>query len=311
MTDIVYIGAVGRSGTTLLERTLATAEHVTALGEVVHLWERSVGHNEPCGCGQPFDECPFWIDVGKRAFGGWGHIDLEQLRRDRRAVDRNRNIPLLIAPTLSSRSFRAARRRLIDVLDRLYVAIAAVASNDGSNDGSHIVLVDSSKHPSYLYLLRSLPSHRVHLLHVVRDPRGVAHSWSKQVVRPESGEDMERLGTLRAVTRWTTHNLLFQLYGLVGTRRRMAYERFTDDPSELFRRTESLLGASPGDIGTGTVERHGVELDVDHTVSGNPMRFRVGEIAIRSDQAWTTSMPRRKRIVVGAVTTPLRQLYSR
>lgn len=308
MSDVVYIGAVGRSGTTLLERTLATSNHTIALGELVHLWDRSVLGDELCGCGQAFHDCPFWNDVGRLAFGGWDQLDIERLRLDRRIVDRNRRIPWLIAPRLATRSFRDARRRLLEVLDRLYAAIGDVAA-DG--DGPPI-LIDSSKHPSYLFLLRAMPSHRIRLLHVVRDPRGVAHSWSKRVTRPESGTGMERLGTLRAISRWTSHNVLFQICGALGTpRQRLAYERFTDDPGELFHRASALFDESDLRLDARQTDLRNIDLGTDHTVSGNPMRFAAGTLTIRSDQAWQTSMPLLHRMLVSAATTPLRQLYAR
>ena len=124
MTIMIYLGAVGRSGTTLLERTLATSDHVAALGEVVHLWDRGVRDDEPCACGQPFSACSFWIDVGQRGFGGWDKVDLAQLDHDRRVVDRNRYIPWLAYPGAAPKGFREARQRLLDVLRTLYGAIA-------------------------------------------------------------------------------------------------------------------------------------------------------------------------------------------
>lgn len=311
MSTIVFIGAVGRSGTTLLERTLATSPHAIALGETVHLWDRSVRDDEPCGCGLAFTECPFWGEVGRRAFGGWEHIALDSIGRDRRAVDRNRYIPFLIAPRFAPKTFREARSRLLDTLDRLYTAIGEVASETQAD----VVLVDSSKHPSYLFLLRGLRSHRLRLLHVVRDPRGVANSWSKQVARPEAGNDMEQLGTGKAIARWTSHNLLFQLAGWLGVpHRRLAYEQFTRDPHELGCRVESLLADDPA--GTHitrlmAIEGDTVTLGLDHTVSGNPMRFRTGDVAIRPDESWRSAMPRRLQVIVGTLTTPLRQVYAR
>jgi hypothetical protein len=338
MSTIVYIGAVGRSGTTLLERTLATSPHTIALGEMVHLWDRSVRDGESCGCGVPFADCPFWTDVGRRAFGGWEGVDIDRIGADRRIVDRNRFIPFLIVPRMAPAAFRQARDRLVDVLDRLYAAIDDVASarpitgsdtgigagwdtgvvtgiDTGSETASDMVIVDSSKHPSYLFLLRGLPSHRLHLLHVVRDPRGVANSWARTVVRPESGDEMEQLGTARAVLRWTSHNLLFQLAGLVGVpRRHLSYERFTNDPAELGRRVDALLMSARSHVTAShqlAVDGATVELGCDHTVSGNPMRFRTGPVVIRSDDSWRGNMPRRLQLVVGAFTTPLRQLYAR
>lgn len=307
---VVYIGAVGRSGTTLLERTIATSPHAIALGEMVHLWDRAVRDGEPCGCGDPIRTCAFWSAVGKRAFGGWDEIDLDQLSADRSRVDRNRYIPFLIAPRLAPRSFREARDRLLDVLGKLYDAIESVALESGVDD---IVIVDSSKHPSYLFVLRGLTERRVDLLHVVRDPRGVAHSWAKQVERPESGDEMERLDTAHAVARWTSHNLLFQLAGLLGTRRhRLPYERFTAEPARLGRAVDRLVGDdTPGIEASVALRDDVVELGTDHTVSGNPMRFASGAVSIRADQGWRQAMPRRRQLVVGTLTTPLRQAYAR
>ena len=292
MTDIVFVGAVGRSGTTLLERTLATGHGIVALGEMVHMWDRGLRDGEPCGCGLVFRDCPFWSAVGEAAFGGWDKVDLEAVARDRRAVDRNRFIPLLIAPGLAPRKFRAPHQRLVAVLDSLYQAVHEVASRTATD----VVLVDSSKHPSYLFLLRKMPHHHLHLLHVVRDPRGVVHSWSRHVPRPESGIAMEQLGTLAGCARWISHNLLFQMAGWIGVeRRRLSYERFTRDPAEIGR---SVDGAT-------------VHLGVDHTVSGNPMRFQDGDVTVRSDDTWRAAMPRRRQVIVGVLTTPWRQVYSR
>ena len=316
VSDIVYVGSVGRSGTTLLERSIATSPSFSCLGEMVHLWERGLRLNEPCGCGTAFRKCPFWSAVAETAFGGWDTLDLDEIRRWKQTVDRNRFIPFLVVPRLAGRKFRAALAGLTDVLDRMYTAIAQRAAAD---DGSPMVLVDSSKHPSYLFVLRHLKSHRVLLLHVVRDPRGVAHSWSKVIERPEAGDDMEQLGTWRACARWNSHNLLLQSAGLLGVRRRrLAYERFTADPDELGR-VVSELTAPPGvapsarHAGLTMPQFHDrtIEFGCDHTVSGNPMRFATGAITIRADDAWRRQMPRFRRLTVATLTFPLRFGYAR
>ena len=308
---VVYLGAVGRSGTTLLERTLASSGGFVALGEVVHLWERGLSADEPCGCGQPFSSCPFWRDVGIRAFGGWERFDLDLFDADRRRVDRNRFVPFLIAPRLAPRSFRAALQRVLDVLERLYRAIEETARE--RHDGP-IVLVDSSKHPSYLFVLRRLRSTQLGVLHVVRDPRGVANSWSRQVERPESGDDMERLGTVRSVARWTSHNLLFELARLLGSPTvTLSYEQFALAPGLLGRRVDALLDHVGIDHARTSVETSdpSVALGEDHTVSGNPMRFATGVVSIRPDDTWRRTMPHWRQLLIGCLTTPLRQIYSR
>ena len=302
MSTVVYLGSVGRSGTTLLERAAATSPSFTSLGEMVHLWARGALGGEPCGCGRPIRECPFWADVMQRGFGGWDGVDADRVRQCQLAVDRNRFIPLLIWPRLAPAEFRAQLDEFVGVLDRLYTAIAQVVGDD-------VVLIDASKHPSYLFVLRRLPSHQVRLLHVVRDPRGVAHSWSKSVQRPESasGDDMEQLGTWKAVARWSSHNLIFSLAGLRSRRVRLRYERFAADPNEL----GTVLGHLTADLPVTmpSFTDHSVDLEVNHTVSGNPMRFTTGRIQIRPDDGWRSSMARRPRWIVGLLTAPLRLGY--
>lgn len=305
MTITVYIGSVGRSGTTLLERALATSPRIIAVGEVVHLWRRGIQDNEPCSCGETFLRCPFWTDVGNEAFGGWDQVDLAQIDLDRAAVDRNRFIPFMLLPCVAPVRFRTSQARLLNVLGDLYRGLAAVGAAEGND-----VIIDSSKHPSYLFLLRSVPGVQLRLMHVVRDPRGVAYSWSKRVVRPESGLPMEQLGPLRACVRWLSHNLIFELARLIGVpSERLPYEAFTADPTELGRTFDRLVpGGAPTTIAASS---RAIAVGADHTVSGNPMRFAVGPIEVRSDEAWRTSLSKRSRLSIGIITTPFRQIWAK
>lgn len=307
MTEIVFIGAIGRSGTTLLERALATADGNIALGEVVYLWQRGVGLDESCGCGATFSTCEFWTAVGDRAFGGWNAEILASVETDRLKVDRNRYIPFMLAPRFAPKAFRAARSRYLDVLDTLYTAIADTAAEQHQ----HVdVLLDSSKHPSHLLLLRSLPNHRVRLLHVVRDPRGVVHSCARLVERPETGRMMKRTGAARVLARWTTHNLMFQVAGWLGIpHKRLAYESFSRDPLALERTFDELMQRPPGS--PIALDGSEIVLGRDHTVSGNPVRFATGRLAIRADEKWRREMSPLRRSVIGVLTTPLRQIYAR
>ena len=68
MARVLYLGGLGRSGTTLVERLLGELPSVCALGEVVHLWQRDVLNDERCGCGAKFSACTFWKRVGEQAF---------------------------------------------------------------------------------------------------------------------------------------------------------------------------------------------------------------------------------------------------
>src|SRR6185312_10881028 len=100
---VLYIGALGRSGTTVLERVVGQLPDACSVGELVHLWRRGILDDERCGCGERFSACEFWTEVGTRAFGGWTAELAERMEQLRPRVDRTRFIPRLLAPRLLGR----------------------------------------------------------------------------------------------------------------------------------------------------------------------------------------------------------------
>ena len=144
---VLYLAGLGRSGTTLIERTLAETPGVTGLGEVMHLWERGLGRNELCGCGVPFASCPFWREVGARAFGGWERVDAERMTWLKGQVDRASRVPA-IATSLSAR-FAALVEEYVAAYTAIYRAVHDLLGG---------VVVDSSKQVSLAWALRRQPS---------------------------------------------------------------------------------------------------------------------------------------------------------
>jgi len=48
---------------------------------------------------------------------------------------------------------------------------------------------------------------------------------------------------------------------------------------------------------------------MNHTVAGNPMRFRVGTIRLTVDDAWRSELPAARRRLVSLLTRPLLVRY--
>ncbi|MBP2707215.1 sulfotransferase [Microbispora sp. RL4-1S] len=287
----MFVGGLGRSGSTLLERLLGELPGVTPLGEVVHLWARGVGADEPCGCGQRFSQCPFWGKVGARAFGDWrrSRAAVERLRN---RVDRTRRVPALAVGFVGR---EAELSEYVLAYSRVYAAAAEVADARA--------IVDSSKHASLAYCLTAIMDLRV--VHVVRDPRAVAASWRSVVRRPEDGRPMTRWTPARTAVHWLAQNLAFEALRRKGVEVvRVRYEDLLDDPARTVRDLAARLGLDAGDLGfLGDRE---ARLGVAHTVSGNPMRFAVGRIALRRRPA---PLPPYQRWLVTALTLPLFLAY--
>jgi hypothetical protein len=298
--DVLFVGGFGRSGSTLLERSVGELADACALGELVHLWERGLGKNELCGCGRPFRECPFWAEVGQIAFGGWENFDTARALELKNAVDRNRMLPRLL---LSWRfgKFRKEVADYVGLYDAIYAAAAQVS-------GAKVV-VDSSKHASLALCLRRASKSRLKIVHVVRDSPAVVYSWTKVVARPEAADDvMARYTPLRAAMWWNVYNLMFTAIRLTRiSMRRVRYEDFVSAPLATVRGIAAWAGSDsdPADY----LSDEAIQLGAGHTVAGNPMRFKQGEIAIRRDQEWASAMSPGLQRRVRLWTLPFRWRY--
>jgi hypothetical protein len=303
-TRVLYVGGLGRSGSTLLERMLDRLDGVCSVGELVHLWERGLGQDNRCGCGQRFGDCPFWRRVGELAFGGWDTLEPAEVLALKASVDRNRYVPLMVLPALS-RSWRARRDRYLALLARVYAAVAQASGRS--------LLVDASKHASHAFLVRRLPGVELRLVHLVRDSRGVAFSWTKRMRRAEvpSGDALMATGTpLRLSVRYLGHNLLFHLLARLGVPSlRLRYEALVGDPAGELARVLAFAGrpAAAGELGF--VGDGWVELAPGHALAGNPMRFRSGRVPLAVDEAWRGRLHRRHRLLTLVATWPLLARY--
>lgn len=308
---VLFIGGSGRTGSTLVERLLGALPGVCNVGEVALMWERGLVRGERCGCGAPLPECPFWGEVGQVAFGGWDSFDVEEFLALKRSVDRNRFIPRLLAGGDSTRPFTggATRRNAAEyaaVYARLYRAVQQVSGCP--------VTVDASKHTSLAFCLRTEPGIDLRVLHLVRDPRAVAYSWTRRVRRPEaegaadaSPRYIPTLSPARSAMRWNTQNLGFHLLATRDTPVRLIrYEDFVAAPVAGMRELAEFAGVQP-DLSFMTDT--GADLGLTHSAGGNPMRFSAGRIEFRRDDVWRSRLRPDARVQVAALTFPLMARY--
>lgn len=303
---VIFLGGIGRSGSTLIERLLGELPGVWPLGEVTHLWQRGVVDGEFCGCGQKFRECGFWSDVGKAAFDGWDAVGTERLMALRKALDRTRFIPRL-ARNGSAVPMSAELREYTDYYARLYRAAAEVS-------GARVV-VDSSKHASLAFCLSHRADVDLRVIHVVRDSRAVAYSWTTKVLRPDSSTEsyMATYSPAQAAAHWNGQNAAFQLLRRRGVPvLRVRYEDVVDETSQSLRAMAEFAGLEGRPdlsfLSVGT-EGWSARLRAMHTASGNPMRFAAGAVVIHADERWRTAMPTHQRRLVTGLTFPLLARY--
>jgi hypothetical protein len=292
---VLFIGGYARSGSTIVDRAIGTADGCVSTGEIRFIWQRGFVEDQPCGCGETFGACPFWRAVAGLAWGGMDGIDVRETLRLQDRVDQWWRIP-----QVSLRSAPGVRRDLeayADVLRPLYAAIRSVS-------GARAI-VDSSKDASHGWVLRRLGrSIDLKVLHLVRDSRAVAYSLcERRKFDPASGRTWGGHGLARTIAGWTATNALVDALGRSRSvpYLRLEYEDFCADPDRALRRVASLLGEpAPPAIPT-----EGITPGIQHQVAGNPVRFSRGPIAIRRDDEWRRSMSVTGRRVVTAATWPM------
>jgi hypothetical protein len=304
---VLSIVGAGRSGTTVLASILGEAAGFTAAGEIRWLWRRGVLERRPCACGAPPEECPVWgpvVDETLQPLDGQGRQQaLESILAAQDEVGSSRHR----LRVLRSAGAATPEWPALDVVRRAYgTACRALAAATGAR-----VVVDTSKRPHDAAVFAALPGVSHYVLHVVRDPRAVTHSWRRAKSFTVAGQTRS-IGTRRlpaTVSRWTSNAVgseLLRRYLPRDRWLRLRYEDFCAAPRQAYDAIVALLGeeAEPP-----FVAPDAVRLSPSHIVAGNPSRFTVGTVQIRADEEWRGAMSRRDQRLVGGATYPLRRRY--
>jgi hypothetical protein len=299
---VLYVVGLGRSGSTILSNSLGQIPGFFSGGELNFIWRHNVLENRLCGCGRPFRECPVWTRVMDQAFGGMDGVDPRTMMRLQNLGTRTRHIPMMLT--------RGGRRSLAQRLEKLLIAYGRLYEAIGAITGSRVI-VDSSKEPAHGFAMSMVPGVDFYALHLLRDPRAAAYSWSKKKPQPDTDtrDFMVRFSPAKSSALWDSWNASAEaLWRRVPDRYlRLRYEDFVADPRECFEKILALVGEP--DAGPPLVGEREVKLGVSHTVSGNPNRFETGAVELRTDREWTSRMKPRDKALVTVLTLPLLKHY--
>ena len=299
---VLYVAGLGRSGSTILANTLGQVEGFFSGGELNFIWKHALIENRLCGCGKPSQECEFWGPVFDGEFGSQSEALAREMMRLQHAGARTRHIPLMLTEG-GRRKIRGRLGQFLANTGRLYKAVQAMS-------GSRLI-VDTSKEPAYGYALSMVPGVDLRVLHLVRDPRAAAYSWTKKKHQPDSEqrEFMHQKTPAQSAVLWDAWNAAIEvLWRQMPTKYlRLRYEDFVADPRRSFEEILKLTGEEDAELPL--VGERDVKLGISHTVSGNPNRFDTGTVELRQDRAWQKEMKPRDRALVTALTLPLLTRY--
>jgi hypothetical protein len=294
---VVYIIGAGRSGSTFLDAVLGMHPEVVATGELRYFASLQDGGPRRCACGQLVADCPFWQAAVRLWTDRDGPQVVEEWVQSRNRYERLRGIPRL----LTDLAFRPSKWR--SYARSTYRLVASVREAGGGR-----IVADSSKSPVRAYLLTKVEGLQVVMLHLVRDPRGVA--WSRMKATRTSADRPRPRALWRAVCTsldWILVNLLAER----AVRRARACTRFRYEdlalaPAEILAEIGRLLELDFDSVAGSVAAGHAI--GYQHVVDGNPRRLG-GPAALIFDQEWRSAEPAWLERLVWTLAAPLARRY--
>jgi hypothetical protein len=288
---VLFVMSHGWSGSTLLGNALGELEGAVHVGELRALWDEGLLAGGICGCGRSLAECDRWSAIAADVLDELGER-AESLAALNRSVARVRTAPRLLLRTDAAGW---------PSLERVLLTTAALYRAIRDRTGARLI-VDSSKRAGNAAVLRLVPGLDVRYVHLLRDPRAVAYSWRR---RSEPGH-----GPVATARDWASFNVLFE-----AVRRRhdparsirIRYEDLVLSPQPTLARAAAVAG-EPG-ARLPLVDRRTIHLDPNHTVLGNPSRFRTGDVPLELDREWEARLPPADRRLITSLTAPLLVRY--
>ena len=284
-----------RNGSTIIGNILNEIPGFCHVGELHFLWKNAAGQgaNSVCGCGEGLTECPVWskiLPLGRPAEVS-AEAYADTVIRRQRAYVRTRHTRRVLSRGLHC----AGIREHAALMTRTYHAIAELR-------GARVI-VDTTKIPGEAALLSHLAGMTPYFVHLVRDPRAVAHSWR----RPK--QYVYAMSSSMSTAYWYGFNMASQAI----TRRYpeqslfLRYEEFIAGPADTIDALLRLCGADPT---ANPMRDRTIDLHTNHTVTGNPDRFRTGATTILDkDDSWQTGLSVSAKLAATTLSWPLFQHY--
>ena len=152
----------------------------------------------------------------------------------------------------------------------MYRAIQSVS-------GSRVV-VDTSKEPAYGYALGMVEGIDVRVLHLIRDPRAAAYSWTKKKRQPDSPdrEFMHRKTPTQSAVLWDAWNGAIEALWRDKPENylRLRYEDFIAEPRQSFEQILKLVDEEQADL---PLEgERAVKLGISQPEAATPTRSDTG-----------------------------------
>ena len=257
----------------MIATVLNAIPNVRTLGEMHQFLEYCV-YDKECACGNDLSRCDKWKSVLENILP---NMDVKNSLEYSLQKERHRQIMKYLVLGARDENYLKIHE---SVLENVEIAMKA----------EHYV--DSSKYIARYLLLRESTKLSLKGLFVVRDVRGVIHSFSKKVQTPRSA--------FSTIIYYYAINIVGLIISALDRKViKVRYEDFTNNPEEQLAR-----------ICQHVFDKKQIELnlqesmEIPHIIGGNRLKTQ-GSLTIKKDLQWKNNISRPMQIFYYFVTLPL------
>lgn len=293
----VFLTSHAFSGSTLTSFLLGAHPNIATVGMLTGPADHLALETYRCSCGKLFQQDPFWQAVTDAVNQYGVPYSLDQHLGTRITLGSNKLVRQIRTDSLRSNTLEKYRdwlmfnlwpghkRDMHELVRRNEVFARAILDVSGKS-----VFLDTSKDPMRIRYLCLSPQIDLHVIHLVRDVRGVVAS----ILSRRSDMNVKQ-----ATSHWLVaeHNIRRHLKTLPESRQTLVrYEDITANPLETLNGLFAFMGVRP-------LEKMVDFREVDNHILGNKMR-KQSSSEIKVDERWRTVLSDSQLQLISKITGP-------
>lgn len=289
---VLFIAGPTRSGSTIISNILGQINGFFHAGEVIEAWDR--GRIWKCSCGRLPVECAVWSKIFSTLDAAVSPQDQADIIRIRDELSRSHKVIL----NHYRRTGGLAGPKSASLYDKGLSTLYAIIANATNAE----VIVDSSKNVGYADSLTRIGNIDLHVIHLVRDSRATAYSWSKKK------QELWQTNPYKTSMEWSSRNIALECLKKRHPDKyiKVRYEDFMTTPRKTILQILHHLQITKATLPF--VSPNEVIIESSHGLCGNPGRYSHGVEQLVLDNRWK-HMNKRDGLVATALTWPLLLKY--
>lgn len=292
---VLYIIGNGRSGSTLIDAILGNHHDIFSTGELKKLWRRH--EQQYCSCGEERQNCPFWETIRQDWKTATG-LDVFE----KNLIPITENYERFIRWALLIKEQKKFSNNFKKYATYNLSIFKAIKRNSGKS-----IIIDSSKTPERAFALSLIPEIDLHLIHLIRDGRGVI--WSRRKHIDSKAHPYATANTsLETTLKWIKSNIASE-YVLRHTNvpsLRIRYEDFVLNPYGYLKTIGELVNIDISEIQE-KIKNNTISIS-GHMIGGNRLRFEK-TIQLKLDNEWKIKLGLMDKIIFMLLAWPIAKKY--